>query len=284
MLHHPETGEAAGLRVATAAVPGARPRPGQIALAAMAKVPIAGAVKTRLSPPLTPEQAAELARCFLVDRVEQLGELAASDRLVAFTPREREPDLRGLVPPGVRLVPQVGADLGARMDRLLSDLLAEGYAGAIAVGTDTPTLPTAYLGQACEALRGGVADMVLGPSRDGGYYLIGLSAPAPELFVNMPWSTAERLRGNAPARSDQRAAALGLAELGRRRPRRGPRGTASRAGARRISPVPDAGVPRRAGALMGRSATKCPGAAGVPGPDRLPRRAPAPPPPSSTER
>jgi rSAM/selenodomain-associated transferase 1 len=190
MLHHPETGAAADRGVATATVPGARPRPGQIALAAMAKVPIAGAVKTRLSPPLTPEQAAELARCFLVDRVEQLGELAASDRHVAFTPREREPELRGLLPSGVRLVPQVGTDLGARMDRLLSDLLAEGYAGAIAVGTDTPTLPTAYLGQACEALRSSAADMVLGPSRDGGYYLIGLSAPAPELFVNVPWSTA----------------------------------------------------------------------------------------------
>jgi rSAM/selenodomain-associated transferase 1 len=190
MLHHPETGEAADRRVAAAAVPGARPRPGQIALAAMAKVPLAGVVKTRLSPPLTPEQAAELSRCFLVDRVEQLGELPLSDRLVAFTPREREPDLRGLLAPDIRLVPQVGADLGARMDRLLSDLLAEGYAGAIAVGTDTPTLPTAYLRQACEALRSAAADLVLGPSHDGGYYLIGLGAPAPELFVNMPWSTA----------------------------------------------------------------------------------------------
>ncbi len=156
----------------------------------MAKVPIAGAVKTRLSPPLTPGQAAELACRFLQDRVEQLGEVPASDRLVAFTPPEREPELRVLVPPGVRLLPQVGADLGARMDRLLSDLLAEGYAGAIALGTDTPTLPTAFLGEACEALRSGAADTVLGPSEDGGYYLIGLSTPAPELFVNVPWSTA----------------------------------------------------------------------------------------------
>ena len=93
-------------------------------------------------------------------------------------------------PADVRLLPQRGADLGARMSRLLSDLLAEGYAGAIAVGTDTPTLPTAYLVEACEALRSGAADVVLGPSEDGGYYLIGLGAPAPELFVDMPWSTA----------------------------------------------------------------------------------------------
>ena len=156
----------------------------------MAKVPIAGEVKTRLSPPLTPEQAAELARCFLEDRVEQLRGLPASDRLVAFTPPEREAELRALLPGDVRLLPQRGADLGARMSRLLSDLLAEGYAGAIALGTDTPTLPTAYLVEACEALRSGAADVVLGPSEDGGYYLIGLTAPAPDLFIDMAWSTA----------------------------------------------------------------------------------------------
>lgn len=168
----------------------ARVSPGRIALAAMAKVPVAGEVKTRLCPPLRPEQAAELARCFLEDRVAQLGGLPASDRLVAFTPPERVAELRALLPPDVRLLPQRGADLGERMSRLLSDLLAEGYAGAIAVGTDTPTLPTAYLVEASEALRSGVADVVLGPSEDGGYYLIGLGAPAPELFVDMSWSTA----------------------------------------------------------------------------------------------
>ena len=164
--------------------------PGRIALAAMAKVPIAGEVKTRLSPPLTPEQAAELARCFLADRVEQLRGLPASDRLVAFTPPEREASSVCSCPGTSGCCPSDGADLGARMSRLLSDLLAEGYAGAIALGTDTPTLPTAYLAEACEALRSGAADVVLGPSEDGGYYLIGLGRPAPELFVNVPWSTA----------------------------------------------------------------------------------------------
>ncbi|HEY7140437.1 MAG TPA: TIGR04282 family arsenosugar biosynthesis glycosyltransferase [Methylomirabilota bacterium] len=156
----------------------------------MAKVPIAGEVKTRLCPPLRPDQAAELARCFLEDRVEQLGALPGSDRLVAFTPPEREPELRRLLPAGLRLLPQAGADLGARMEQILSTLLAEGYAGAIAVGTDTPTLPTAYLEQACVALRRDAADVILGPSEDGGYYLVGLRTPAPELFVSMPWSAA----------------------------------------------------------------------------------------------
>ena len=71
--------------------------------------------------------------------------MPAGDRLVAFTPPEQAAAVRALVPPDVRIVPQQGADLGARMNGLLTDLLAEGYAGALVVGTDTPTLPTAYL-------------------------------------------------------------------------------------------------------------------------------------------
>ena len=156
----------------------------------MTKVPLAGEVKTRLCPPLSPAQAAELARCLLADRVEQLAAVPMADRLVAFWPPERETELRGLVPGEIRLIPQHGADLGARMDRLLSDLLAEGYAGAIVVGTDTPTLPTGYLEAACAALRTGAADLTLGPAEDGGYYLLGLAAPAPELFVEVPWGEA----------------------------------------------------------------------------------------------
>jgi uncharacterized protein len=166
---------------------GLTPAAGRIALAAMAKVPVRGEVKTRLCPPLTLAQAAELGRCLLADRVEQLGAVPLSDRLVAFWPPEREPEARELVPAGLRLVAQHGEDLGARMARLLSDLLAEGYAGAIVVGTDTPTLPTAYLEEACALLRSGAVDVTVGPAEDGGYYLIGLRAPAPELFIDMPW-------------------------------------------------------------------------------------------------
>jgi glycosyltransferase A (GT-A) superfamily protein (DUF2064 family) len=141
---------------------------GRVALAVMAKAPVAGQVKTRLCPPLTPAEAAALARCFLLDRLEQLG----------------------VLPAGVRLVPQEGADLGARLDRVLTDLLAEGYAGAIAVDADSPTLPTAYLRRACGVLRDPAIDVVVGPCEDGGYYLIGLRAPVPALFRDMPWSTA----------------------------------------------------------------------------------------------
>ncbi len=155
----------------------------------MAKTPTPGDVKTRLCPPLTPAQAAALARCFLEDRVEQLEAIEIGDPIVAFTPREREAELRALLGPAVRLVPQAGADLGARLDRLLTDLLAEGYAAAVAVDADSPTLPTAFLTRACAHLLAAAADVVVGPSEDGGYYLIGLTLPAPALFGDMPWST-----------------------------------------------------------------------------------------------
>jgi uncharacterized protein len=163
---------------------------GRVALAVMAKVPAPGEVKTRLCPPLTPAEAATLAECFLLDRLEQLGRMPDVDALLAFAPPERRPALHGLVPPRVRLVPQAGADLGARLDRVLTELLAEGYTGAIAVDADSPTLPTAYLRRACALLREGAVDAVVGPCEDGGYYLIGLRAPAPALFTDMPWSTA----------------------------------------------------------------------------------------------
>jgi rSAM/selenodomain-associated transferase 1 len=156
----------------------------------MAKVPAAGRVKTRLCPPLTPEQAARLARCFLQDRLEQLGGVAGATPIVAFTPPELEAELRSLLPGAVRLVAQAGVDLGARLDRVLTDLLAESGAGAIAIDADSPTLPTDYLRQACARLSDATADVVLGPCEDGGYYLIGLRRPAPALFHEMPWSTA----------------------------------------------------------------------------------------------
>lgn len=165
-------------------------RASRVALAVMAKAPAPGEVKTRLCPPLTPDQAASLARCFLEDRVEQLRAIEVGEAIVAFTPAAREAELRAWLGPGVRLVPQTGTDLGARLDRVLTDLLAEGYAGAVAVDADSPTLPTAFLHRACAHLLAGAAEVVVGPTEDGGYYLIGLSTPASALFREMPWSTA----------------------------------------------------------------------------------------------
>jgi len=164
--------------------------PFRVAMAIMAKVPAPGQVKTRLCPPLTPLQAAGLARCFLQDKVEQISGIESAAPLLAFTPADRGDELARLLPRPMRLVAQTGRDLGARLDRVLTDLLAEGHPGAVAVGTDSPSLPTAYLRQACAHLLDGGADVVIGPCEDGGYYLIGLRAPAPALFETMPWSTS----------------------------------------------------------------------------------------------
>jgi rSAM/selenodomain-associated transferase 1 len=158
-------------------------------MAVMAKLPVPGKVKTRLCPPLSPDQAAGLARCFLQDRVDQIVALETVEPIVAFTPGDQGEALRRLLPHDVRLVPQNGADLGARLDRLLTDLLAEGRAGAVAVDADSPSLPTAFLRRACARLLQGDVDVTVGPCEDGGYYLIGLRRPAPELFRSMPWST-----------------------------------------------------------------------------------------------
>ena len=114
----------------------------RLPVAIMARVPVAGRVKTRLCPPLTQDQAAGLARCFLQDRLEQLGGVAAASPLVAFTPADLEAELRGLLPAGVRPVAQEGANLGIRLDRVLTDLLAESGAGAIAIDTDSPSRPS----------------------------------------------------------------------------------------------------------------------------------------------
>jgi rSAM/selenodomain-associated transferase 1 len=164
------------------------------AVAVMAKVPGAVAAKSRLQPPLTPAQATELYRCFLADRLDGLLSVAGVRHVVAFTPPEAGALMAGFAPPGFGLVAQRGGDLGERLSGLLTDLLSAGHDGAIAIDSDSPTLPMAYVADAARVLEREAADVVLGPCEDGGYYLIGLRAPAPALFQDIPWSTDQVLR------------------------------------------------------------------------------------------
>jgi len=164
----------------------------RVAVAIMAKAPTAGAVKTRLTPPLTAAGAAELYRCFLLDKIEQVRALEDTHAVVAYTPADASRVFEELAP-GFELLPQCGPELGARLANGLAQLLAHGHAGAVAIDSDTPTLPTAFLQQGVDILRRGESDVVIGPCDDGGYYLIGVRAERPELFDNMPWSTPEVL-------------------------------------------------------------------------------------------
>jgi rSAM/selenodomain-associated transferase 1 len=164
---------------------------GKIAAVIVCKTPIGGLSKTRLSPPLRPEQCAKISECFIRDLSKSVQALAC-DRGVSgialYTPLGSEAQLQGLLPDAFRLHPQGEGDLGARLSKGSADLLAEGYAGVILINSDSPTLPLSILRDAADALKDG-DQVVLGPAIDGGYTLIGLSRPHPQLFDDIPWST-----------------------------------------------------------------------------------------------
>lgn len=160
------------------------------ALAIFAKAPIAGQVKTRLCPPLTIEQAAKLYECFLADTVARACSLAEVHVFLAITPADTVPLFRALLPFPVRYLPQRGAILGEREANVFADLLDDGFSRVVIIGSDIPTMPKSHLQDAFALLEEPSVDVVLGSSRDGGYYLLGSRALHSELFENITWSTS----------------------------------------------------------------------------------------------
>ncbi len=157
------------------------------------KTPMAGQSKTRLSPPLSPEECAGLSACFIADVAARLAALAALGGVApyaVYSPEGSEAALRALLPAGFPLLAQCGGDLGDRMTKAVADLLGAGHAGVVLIGSDSPTLPRSILDAAVEAVRGGDR-MTIGRALDGGYTLMGLSKLHPELFRGVPWSTGE---------------------------------------------------------------------------------------------
>ena len=154
------------------------------ALAVMAKVPGLEPVKSRMHDALTPELATLLYRCFLLDCLDAVAALPQVTPVLAFTPASGRARMEALAPPAFRLVAQEGAGLGERMSNLLAGLLADGHPAAMVMGSDLPTLPAEYLGEAAETLERGAADVVVGPTEDGGYYLIGLRRRQAALFTH----------------------------------------------------------------------------------------------------
>jgi len=183
------------------------------ALVVFAREPVAGRVKTRLCPPFTPEQAAAFYACLLDDV------LAATARdapalglapLLAVDPPDACARLAARAPAAFRVVPQRGADLGARMEAAAADAFAQGLAPVLLRGSDSPTLGPRRLAAALAKLAD--SDLVLLPDRDGGYSLVGLRRPAPGLFAH-PMSTPAVLRETL-ARASQRALRSALLETG----------------------------------------------------------------------
>ena len=172
----------------------------------MAKAPLPGMVKTRLVPPLTAEQAAELYRALLLDQFEHLRQVGGAERYVFYAPAGAGKMLSDLGGADYTYRVQRGADLGARMKQVFADLWRLRHRNIVLIGSDLPALPLQILNEAFTRLSRKEIQLVLGPSEDGGYYLVGMNQPTPEIFDNMNWSH-ERVLADTTARLD----GLGLA-------------------------------------------------------------------------
>src|SRR5438477_5726190 len=192
---------------------------GLCALAIMTKAPRAGAVKTRLQPPLTPEEAADLNICFLRDIADAISRATCSWRgglrppekdtiargVGVFTPEGSEKEYAGILPVDFDLIPQRGDGFGERLINAADDLLHVGFKSCCLINSDSPTATAEAFREAVTQLQDAEDRIVLGPSDDGGYYLIGMRKLNRHLFEEIDWST-ERVF----AQTDERAREVGL--------------------------------------------------------------------------
>ncbi len=162
-------------------------------LVVMAKEPVPGEVKTRLFPQLSPGEAAALYRCFLLDRIEEMGALHGTAVAVADTPERAGESLAALFPGNFALFAQRGKDLGERLSTAFSDTLSQGYEAVSIIDSDSPDLPRSIVEQSFQTLRSSRTDVVFGPCLDGGYYLVGMKKACPDIFAGIPWSTSRVL-------------------------------------------------------------------------------------------
>ena len=202
----------------------------QCALAVMTKAPQAGRVKTRLVPPLTPEQAAELNKCFLRDTAVAISRVCsrrpvgdankmplehasashseaatAACGIAVYTPVGAESTYPDILPADFSLLAQRGDEFGQRLYFAVEDLFKYGFEAVCLIDSDSPTVPAENFAEAVELLSTDEDRVVLGPSEDGGYYLIGLKAPHQNLFKQIDWSTERVLK-----QTIKRASEVGL--------------------------------------------------------------------------
>jgi rSAM/selenodomain-associated transferase 1 len=167
-----------------------------------AKEPRPGQVKTRLSPPLSPQETVQLYHSFLLDILEEMSQLPDMRLALAFSPPEGRDFFQSLAPPGTDLFPQEGEDLGERMALACARGFEAGFGPVLLRGSDTPDLPAAVVSEAREVLAAGKVQVVLGPATDGGYYLVGLTEPQPPLFQGPAWSSGTVLEDTLKASRD----------------------------------------------------------------------------------
>jgi uncharacterized protein len=177
-------------------------------VAIMAKASAPGRTKTRLVPPLSPEQAAAVNTAFLQDMTANLMAAGIHATIVgyaAFAPSGSENFFRRILPPSIGLIDACLSNLGECLRHTIEQIFARGHDAAVVLNSDSPTLPTELLVETARTLARPGDRAVLGPSDDGGYYLLGLKTPHPRLFEDISWST-ERVA----AQTLERAREVGL--------------------------------------------------------------------------
>ena len=157
------------------------------ALVIMARAPVAGRAKTRLQPALSPGQSAALAMAFLKDAIDLAGEQTLMTPFLAYTPASQTALFQELTRGKIQIIPQAPGDLGKRMFKAMSSLSVRGFSPVVVIGTDIPVLQPATLLRSVEILK--THALCLGPSSDGGYYLIGMNQADERVFQNVHWGT-----------------------------------------------------------------------------------------------
>ena len=180
----------------------------------MAKAPVSGAVKSRLVPPLTRDEAAALNRCFIRDvcaSIQGASAMVMAQRkvsvsgLIAYTPAGTEPAFGGVAPASFEFIEQRGEELGARLNNVASDLLRVGFDSVALMNSDSPTIPSSILADAVASLARPSDRVAIIGADDGGYCLIGLKRPHARIFQDIAWSTDAVF-----AQTLERAGELGL--------------------------------------------------------------------------
>lgn len=152
------------------------------ALLVIAKQPIAGRAKTRLTPPCTPQQAATLADAALRDTLDAVARTPVKRRVLVF-----EGDAEPWRPDGFEVIAQRGGGLGERLQAAFDDIAQP----ALLIGMDTPQVTPAQLGDALDALADARVDSILGPTADGGYWCVGFRKPVAGAFMGVPMSASD---------------------------------------------------------------------------------------------
>ena len=166
------------------------------AIICFTRIPRPGVTKTRLLPILSGEQCAGLHAAFLQDLAAVYSQ-ADADLFVAYTPDPDWEVLRAIFPAASGFFPQEGADLGEKMYRAICHVLHTGYGEVILTGADLPLLTAAHIKSGFAALKN--ADIAMGPTSDGGYYLVGMKKPHRAIFENQSYGGATVLENTVAA-------------------------------------------------------------------------------------